>query len=100
MNNHEEQKKLISSYIDGATTQEEDKLVTDHILECKSCQTYYQELVKLSSTLQSWNDEELSPYLEQKIQKTLLDPGHPIATHQSSSVLLRDDPGPAFQICS
>jgi len=71
MNNHVEIKELVSAYFDGQATTQEKRLVEDHLLECASCQEYYRQLHKLSATLNEWTNEDLSPDLEQKIQRGL-----------------------------
>ncbi len=69
MTGHIEFEKLISAYFDGWITPHEKDLVENHLKECPSCRTYYEELSKLSSNLKSWQDESLSPDLEQRIKK-------------------------------
>ena len=71
MINHSEIKELISANFDGQTTIEERKLVKEHLKECSSCQEYSRQLHKLSATLNEWTSEDLSPDLEQKIQRGL-----------------------------
>lgn len=70
---HDKIKELISSYIDGAVSEQERREVEDLILNEKQWQDYYKELQKLSGTLQEWRDEEVSADMANEIQKTLLD---------------------------
>ncbi len=72
MNKHENIRQFISLYFDGEASAQEKETVEAHIKECASCQKYYQDLSKLSSSLQSWNNETLSPDLEQKINQDFL----------------------------
>ncbi len=67
---HEDIKILISAYIDGENTPEENLKVKEHLKTCISCQKYFKELARLSPVLQKWPDENLSPDLEQKLNKT------------------------------
>jgi Ca-activated chloride channel family protein len=71
MINHIHIKELISVDFDGETTIEEKKLIRKHLNECSACMEYSRELNKLSATLEQWTNEDLSPDLEQKIQRGL-----------------------------
>jgi len=64
-------KELLSADFDGQTTPEEKKLIEEHLKECTLCQECSRQLQKLSATLNEWTNEDLSPDLEQKIQKGL-----------------------------
>lgn len=64
-------KELISAYIDGETSQEESKLVEEHIHKNEELMKYFQELKSVSSLLDGWEDEDLSADLEQKVQLSL-----------------------------
>jgi len=64
-------KELASSDFDGQTTPEEKRLLEEHLKECTDCQEYSRQLHRLSATLNEWTNEDLSPDLEQKIQKGL-----------------------------
>ncbi len=69
---HENIRQLISLYFDEEASSEESETVQTHIKECANCKKYYQDLYKLSSSLQSWDNETLSPDLEQKINQSFL----------------------------
>jgi len=69
---HDSIRQLISLYFDGEASPEEVETVKAHIKECVDCARYYQDLSKLSKSLQSWTDESLSPDLEQKINQSFL----------------------------
>lgn len=71
MNEHEDFKQLISSFIDGQLGEEEQGKVKEHLKTCDSCRKYAAELQQVSSFLREWPDESLSPDLEQKIHTTL-----------------------------
>lgn len=64
-------KQLISAYLDGETTPEENRLVEEHLAKDASLKKYFQDLQDLSSTLKSWNEEDPSPDLEQKMNRAL-----------------------------
>ena len=64
-------KELISADFDGQATAEEKRLIKEHLLECSSCRDYARQLNKLSATLDEWDNEDLSPDLEQKVQQGL-----------------------------
>lgn len=68
MNEHEQFEILISAYIDGETTPEEEQQIRAHINECVECRSLLENTQKISSLLKTWKDEFLSPDLEQKIQ--------------------------------
>jgi Ca-activated chloride channel family protein len=69
MSEHEKYEILISAYLDGETTPEEEALLQQHIKECASCQAFLGSTQKLSSLMKAWNDEKLSPDSEQEIRK-------------------------------
>ncbi len=71
MIDHIHVKELISADFDGQTTAEEKKLIEEHLCECASCRDYVRQLNKLSAKLDEWDNEDLSPDLEQKIQRGL-----------------------------
>lgn len=71
-NNIDKNKELISAYIDGCVSEEERKQAEDLILNSTEWQEYYKELKRVSSMLQDWSDEDVSPDLTSKIQQSLL----------------------------
>ena len=71
MRDHEQIKQLISVYFDGAATPEEEKIVLGHLKDCASCRKYWQEVKSISSSLKDLPQENLSPDLEQKINKKI-----------------------------
>jgi len=66
-------KQLISAYYDGETTLEESAVVEKHLQEFPECQKYYESLGKISSSLEAWKNEDLSPDLTQKMAQSLAD---------------------------
>jgi len=68
MTDHIHIQQLISAEYDGQATTEEKKLIEAHLNECESCRAYARELHQLSAVLDEWDNEDLSPDLEQKIQ--------------------------------
>ncbi|MFA5060145.1 MAG: von Willebrand factor type A domain-containing protein [Candidatus Omnitrophota bacterium] len=70
---HKKIQELISSYVDGEVSGQEKTLVEEHIKNCSMCMKQYNQLKRISHSLKSWPDENISPDLEQKIQKNLLD---------------------------
>ncbi|MCR4337731.1 MAG: von Willebrand factor type A domain-containing protein [Candidatus Omnitrophica bacterium] len=68
--NPEELKQLISLYMDGETTPEETQIVEEALSKDASLKKYYEDIRKVSNSLQSWKDESLSPDLEQKIRRS------------------------------
>lgn len=68
---HEQIRELISLYFDNETNPQEKDVVEEHILGCESCKQYYQQLSKLHHSLLSVPDQDLSPDLEQKINRQL-----------------------------
>ncbi|MCK5215208.1 MAG: von Willebrand factor type A domain-containing protein [Candidatus Omnitrophica bacterium] len=71
MRDHEQIKQLISVYFDGAATPEEERIVLAHLKDCESCRKYWQEVKSISSSLKELPQEDLSPDLEQKINKKI-----------------------------
>jgi len=69
MAEHENIRQLISIYIDGEASQNEKVTVERHLALCDDCRRYYNDLKKISSSLHSVSDEDLSPDLEQQINK-------------------------------
>jgi hypothetical protein len=65
-------KKLISAYIDGEVSDREKEFIENHLKECFSCRKYWEDLKKMSSFLKNWEDESISPDLEQKIKINFL----------------------------
>lgn len=69
---HSKIKKLISAYLDCEVSEKEKNLVEEHLKKCTFCRKYYESLQKLSSTLDKYKGEELSPDLEQRIKNNFL----------------------------
>lgn len=69
---HSKMKKLISAYFDNEVSEKEKNLVEEHLKKCTFCRKYYKSLQKLSSTLDKYKEEELSPDLEQRIKFNFL----------------------------
>ncbi|MCK9614395.1 MAG: DUF4349 domain-containing protein [Candidatus Omnitrophica bacterium] len=69
---HSKIKKLISAYLDNEVSEKEKNLVEEHLKKCTFCRKYYEGLQKLSSTLGKYQEEELSPDLEQRIKNNFL----------------------------
>lgn len=69
---HSKIKKLISAYLDNEVREEEKNLVEEHLKKCTFCRKYYESLQKLSSTLDKYKEEDLSPDLEQRIKFNFL----------------------------
>ncbi len=69
MIDHENLRQLLCAYSDQEVSPQEKKIVEEHLVSCSSCQSYFRQLKKIFATLTLWPDEELSPDLEQKIQK-------------------------------
>jgi hypothetical protein len=72
MFNHARMKQLISAYIDGEVSAKEKMLVEEHLRNCVQCKQYWESLQKVSIHLKHWNDEEISPDLEQGIRSRFL----------------------------
>ncbi len=70
---HDDIKQLISICCDGEATSREKESVENHVKTCPSCKKYQQDMLKLSSSLNSWTDEDLSPDSEQKIKRNFSD---------------------------
>jgi len=68
MSEHNDIKQMLSLYIDGELTPQEQEAVKERIASDPVWQKYYQEMSKLSFALRNWPDEELSPDLEQTIR--------------------------------
>jgi len=73
MIDHEKIKILLSADFDGEISDQERMLIDDHIKECKDCKNYTNEINKLSNTVKNWTDEDLSPDLDMKIRRNLLE---------------------------
>jgi len=71
MAEHENIRQLISVYFDGEASPEEQRQVKEHIQDCDACRKYFNELKKLSNSLQSWTEESLSPDLMHNINKKM-----------------------------
>lgn len=69
MTDHEHLKRLISAYIDGETNPQETEMVERALAQDADLKKYYQDLKKLSSSLETWPNQDLSPDLEQKIER-------------------------------
>jgi predicted anti-sigma-YlaC factor YlaD len=69
---HYKIKKLISVYIDGEVSEEEKKFIENHLKVCSSCRKYLEDLKRINSFLKTWEDESISPDLEQKIKMNFL----------------------------
>ncbi|MFA5337992.1 MAG: von Willebrand factor type A domain-containing protein [Candidatus Omnitrophota bacterium] len=69
---HSKIKKLISAYLDNEVSEKEKNLVEEHLKKSTFCRKYYENLQKLSSTLNKYREEDLSPDLEQRIKKNFL----------------------------
>jgi hypothetical protein len=69
---HYKIKKLISVYIDGEVSEEEKKFIEKHLKVCSSCRKYLEDLKRINSFLKTWEDESISPDLEQKIKMNFL----------------------------
>jgi gas vesicle protein len=65
-------KKLISAYLDNEVSEKEKNLVEEHLKKCTFCRKYCENLRKLSSALNKYIEEDLSPDLEQRIKKNFL----------------------------
>ncbi len=76
--NENDIKQLIGAYYDGELGADEAKEVAALIESDPAYRKYAEELKKLSSSLQTWNDEPLSPDLEQKIKM--------LYTHETSNI--------------
>ena len=61
MNRNEKIKELISRYVDGEVTSEERLKAEKYLEDSPSLTTYYQELKKLSSVMNSIKPETTSP---------------------------------------
>ncbi len=71
MSEHEKYEILISAFIDGEATPDEEILVKEHVAQCASCRMLLESANKLSSLLKRWHDETLSPDLERKLSQNL-----------------------------
>jgi len=69
--NMDELKQLISIYVDGEATPEEEGIVLNALKDSAELRAYYQDLLSLSASLQEWPEENLSPDLEQTITKDI-----------------------------
>lgn len=67
----EELKQLISIYIDGQATPEQEDIVLHALKDSDALRSYYQDLLALSASLQEWPEENLSPDLEQTIHHVI-----------------------------
>lgn len=68
---NERDKQLISSYVDGECTVQECERVESLILGDREYQAYYQELMKLSTVMEEWEDADVSPDLDRKLRASL-----------------------------
>jgi len=59
--NHEEIRQLISQDYDGEATEKEQALIAEHVKDCAACRVYQKSLNKLSTILESWDDETQVP---------------------------------------
>jgi predicted anti-sigma-YlaC factor YlaD len=55
---HDEIRKLISSYIDGELGAEDRKLVEDHLAECPGCAREHQEMTKFEEVMDKMTIKE------------------------------------------
>jgi len=69
---HSKIRRLISAYLDNEVNDKEKNLVEEHLKKCTFCRKYYESLQKLSSTLDKYKEEDLSPDLEQRIKFNFL----------------------------
>lgn len=75
MNNPADIKYLISCYLDGEVTLEEKRIVEDALRKDPALKKYLDDLKKVSASLSSWTDENLSPDLEQKLERHIQSAG-------------------------
>jgi predicted anti-sigma-YlaC factor YlaD len=61
--------ELISAKLDKELTQEEEKLLTEHLKTCINCAGFAKELEELKVTTSSWKNEQIPMELEKKILK-------------------------------
>ena len=71
MNEHEQIQQLISAYLDGEASQQEQQKMEAHLEECAECRKFYEDMKKLSSSLETWTDEALSPDAESQINRNI-----------------------------
>lgn len=71
MIDHEHIKILISTTFDGEATAAEESQVQEHLKACPECRKYWQDMSRLSSTLKTWPEEQLSSDLNQRIKRNL-----------------------------
>ncbi len=69
--NHNNIRQLVSAYYDGQLSDEDNAFVERHLKECESCRRYLHSLESISNYLKTWEDEDLSPDFEQKINRGL-----------------------------
>lgn len=70
---HKDMQQLISAAFDGAATFDEIARINAHVLTCKDCARFQQDLqVQQTQLIKAWPDEDLSPDLEQKLQQHLV----------------------------
>ena len=65
-------KKLISAYIDKEIAEKDRLFVEEHLKICPKCSSYYKQMQKLSSVLNAYESQEVSPDLEQRIRVNFL----------------------------
>ncbi len=87
MNNELNIKELISKYIDGEAAPEEIQIVEQAIKGDASLRKYYEELKQVQAALKSWDEEDLSPDLEQKLYNAL--PGKPLKGEEKMQLTRR-----------
>lgn len=71
MNSELNIKELISKHIDGEASPEEMQIVEQAIKGNEPLRKYYEELKQVQAALKSWDEEDLSPDLEQKLYNSL-----------------------------
>lgn len=67
--NMNELKQLVSIYVDGEATPEQEDIILNALKDSEELRTYYQDLLAMSASLQEWPEENLSPDLEQTVRK-------------------------------
>jgi len=68
---NDELKQLISVYIDGEATPQEEDIVLNALKESQVLRDFYNDLLAMRQSLQQWPDDSLSPDLEQTIRKKI-----------------------------
>ena|SRR3972149_7814938 len=59
--------ELISAKQDKELTQEEEKILSEHLKTCANCAGFAKRLEELKTTLKAWEDVQIPPELETEI---------------------------------